>query len=322
MLLKMADKVNSSAVEPDDYDVLMGRGKRVFAWPGNIYFRQIVIKHKGVYRVAARARKVEIAKEVIQEIQTAGGRFLKEESDGSWVEIDYDRAVEKACQALREKEKPNPPKENPFSNKDNTLSLKNKILKKKILKRRPQSPEISSTSDDDADTRSSSTESKMESDENDSDDEESQGEQQSPVEVKIWNHAEMMDQLKAYKILNGHCAIPPRRDSTLSCWCTVQRQLRREIDSGYREATEEEKTRIKRMEDFGFCWDYGEWLWNRQFEEYKKYLASIRNKSPRETPLPDQPLLLWIQEQRRLSKSPEGLRLDRRERLLSIGVKL
>jgi hypothetical protein len=99
-------------------DVLMGRGKRVSEWPGNIYFRQVVNKHREPYHDAERSKKVYTAQAVIAAIHDIGGRFLKEESDGSWTEIEHPRSIEKTCQALREKEKPNPPMLDPFDGAD------------------------------------------------------------------------------------------------------------------------------------------------------------------------------------------------------------
>lgn len=42
----MAEKKPNNAVQLDvtEKDVLMGRGKRVSEWPGNIYFRQVGAK--------------------------------------------------------------------------------------------------------------------------------------------------------------------------------------------------------------------------------------------------------------------------------------
>lgn len=109
-------------------DVLMGRGKRVSEWPGNIHFRQVINRFRDDYSKAARSKKVEIAKQVMACIHEIGGRFLKENEDevtsnanssgGSsttWVVVEPARAVEKTCQALREKEKARTPDKNPFT---------------------------------------------------------------------------------------------------------------------------------------------------------------------------------------------------------------
>lgn len=95
-------------------DVLLGRGKRVSNWPGNIYFRQIVNKYRDAYNKAGRNHKNMVADLVRQQISANGGRFLHEVensakstatevADSWWTEVDYSRSVEKSCQALRER---------------------------------------------------------------------------------------------------------------------------------------------------------------------------------------------------------------------------
>ena len=100
--------------DTNERDVIMGRGKRVSEWPGNIYFRQVVNEHRDAYLLAFRTTKVTIALDVIDKIHKNGGRFMTETPDQRWVEVSQDRAIEKCCQALREKEKPNPPEGDPF----------------------------------------------------------------------------------------------------------------------------------------------------------------------------------------------------------------
>ena len=97
--------------------VLMGRGKRISEWPGNIYFRQIINKYRDEYNSSSRKNKVVVAKSVLDAIHAIGGRFLQQSRGDKWEEVDLDRAIEKACQALREKEKSRPPEISPFVGK-------------------------------------------------------------------------------------------------------------------------------------------------------------------------------------------------------------
>ncbi|KAL7574081.1 hypothetical protein ACA910_015658 [Epithemia clementina (nom. ined.)] len=128
------------AITPTERDVLMGRGKDISEWPGNIHFRLVVHLFRETYLRAARSDKVHIAAAVIKSIQTqpgGGGRFLEQQKRSfssrqttrleeqeqeqvdqpqqssvvcestafpgtGWVEIRHERAVEKCCQALRE----------------------------------------------------------------------------------------------------------------------------------------------------------------------------------------------------------------------------
>jgi cytochrome bd-type quinol oxidase subunit 1 len=77
-------------------DVLLGRGKRVSEWPGNIHFRQVVNRYREEYATAERANKVKIAAAVIAAVQNVGGRFVRE-AGRSWYVVTHDRAVEKTC---------------------------------------------------------------------------------------------------------------------------------------------------------------------------------------------------------------------------------
>ena len=93
----------------------MGRGKGISEWPGNIHFRQVVNKYRDEYNSSKRKEKVKVADRVLQDVQASGGKFRQQSANGDWDEVDYERAIEKACQALREKEKSRPPQASPFA---------------------------------------------------------------------------------------------------------------------------------------------------------------------------------------------------------------
>jgi hypothetical protein len=100
-------KVASSAgqVEPRSTDILLGRGNGVSIWKGNINFRHIVWKYRDEYRQAVRYQKGKIAEKVFEHISTLSppGRFLEMIEDDQFYIVDRERAIEKICQALREK---------------------------------------------------------------------------------------------------------------------------------------------------------------------------------------------------------------------------
>ena len=74
--------------------------------PGNLLFRSIIHRYKPTYASAPRNAKGSIAEKVIDEIGQLGGRFLEPQSDNkSFREVCRKRAVEKTCQALRERDK-------------------------------------------------------------------------------------------------------------------------------------------------------------------------------------------------------------------------
>lgn len=95
----------------NQYDVLTGRGSGPYEQPGNIHFREIVATRKIEYlSLNPRDSKMknQIAKEIIDEVRSKGGRFLRKiqvrnKDDGDLYEfVDEDTVMEKAKQALRQ----------------------------------------------------------------------------------------------------------------------------------------------------------------------------------------------------------------------------
>lgn len=100
-------------------DVLSGRGNGVAFYPGNIQFRTLVQEHKAAYLQAERDDKILWARTVIAKIQQMQppGRFLEKhagmEGRGEGLGVSMaggggkimspTKALEKTCQALREK---------------------------------------------------------------------------------------------------------------------------------------------------------------------------------------------------------------------------
>jgi hypothetical protein len=99
------DNDESQMTRCTEKDVLLGRGKRVSEWPGNIHFRQVVNRYREEYATAERANKVKIAAAVIAAVQNVGGRYLREGTCAAtgkraWYVVSHDRAVEKTCMLL------------------------------------------------------------------------------------------------------------------------------------------------------------------------------------------------------------------------------
>jgi hypothetical protein len=91
-------------------------GNGTATWEGNINFRKIIWQYRKQYQQVGRFQKTVVALHIFREIAKLQppGRFLdvfeKDLDDGTtYFEISKDRAVEKICQALREKtmKKPN-----------------------------------------------------------------------------------------------------------------------------------------------------------------------------------------------------------------------
>ena len=86
----------------NDNDVLCGRGGATNNHKGNTIFRELVVKHQPDYLKARKHEKKLIAQSIVDTIRQRGGRFLKRDLQGTWVEITNTKANEKTCQALRE----------------------------------------------------------------------------------------------------------------------------------------------------------------------------------------------------------------------------
>jgi len=83
-------------------DVLCGRGGRINAHIGNVQFRAMVCQRKEEYLSKKKLAKAHIAAEIVYHVRGLGGRFLKEDPDGSWWDVGDQKAIKKVGQALRE----------------------------------------------------------------------------------------------------------------------------------------------------------------------------------------------------------------------------
>ena len=338
----------------------MGRGKRISEWPGNIFFRQVVNKYRDEYNVCSRKGKVGVAKAVLDDIHAIGGRFLQQNKGDKWEEVDVDRAIEKACQALREKEKSHPPETSPFDGKNITKppkappsvrpasnprrpgrrsssadSNKKRNGAKQIAsaKKTKQSKDDKSTSTEEGkEELTSADESGSEEEpESDASSKEDESEAEDPG---MESYGQLPDErafplVEAFKEKYGHCAIPPYdclnpskdlEEKALANWCTAQRQLYREIQSKYRQETKGDTQRIKKLQKLDFCWDYEAWHWDQAFEALQQEME-LSSKS--KTGLSDE-ALDWIQEQRRRGKRalPPGYAAERTKKLKTVDVLL
>ncbi len=89
--------------EPNENDVLSGRGNNVNYHPGNLYFRHLVKELKIDYVAAMKQDKPVFSKSIVQIIRNGGGRFLKQDAKtGLWNDIGDKQALAKTRQALRE----------------------------------------------------------------------------------------------------------------------------------------------------------------------------------------------------------------------------
>lgn len=98
-------------VEINVNDVIFGRGNTVSKLQGNSQFRCLIWEYKRLYNQAANHEKAEIAQRVMDVIASCKppGRFLESTSNGAFFVVSKARAVEKCCQALRERKNTAPP---------------------------------------------------------------------------------------------------------------------------------------------------------------------------------------------------------------------
>lgn len=97
---------------PGNGDVLLGRGNGVNLSTGNAAFRVLVDTYSQVFARASSSRqKREVAEQIIREIESKGGRFLRrityKSDDGTlengWEVVEPKLAKAKALQALRDR---------------------------------------------------------------------------------------------------------------------------------------------------------------------------------------------------------------------------
>ena len=99
------NEIHKSLIIPTSNDVLNGRGKSIYAWQGNVFYRDLIKYYKLEYIVASPDEQKLIAQTIISTIRglTPPGRFLEmDKSSHTWCEIGDDKAMFKVRQALRE----------------------------------------------------------------------------------------------------------------------------------------------------------------------------------------------------------------------------
>lgn len=90
--------------EPEEGDVLCGRGENSFRHFGNYQFRQLIVQHANSYKMAATKKdKTQVVMLVADTIIARGGRFLVRSDDGKkWVDGGRKQGKVKAGHAFRD----------------------------------------------------------------------------------------------------------------------------------------------------------------------------------------------------------------------------
>ena len=95
--------------EPNDFDVLLGRGNHVNYRPGNVRFRKLAEEKSLAYASAnTQANKDAMAAQLIDEVTKHGGRFLRQvktlsaDDDDVWEEVTGKLVSTKVKQSMRD----------------------------------------------------------------------------------------------------------------------------------------------------------------------------------------------------------------------------
>ncbi|CAJ1967436.1 unnamed protein product [Cylindrotheca closterium] len=81
-----------------DKDVLFGHKRN---HTGNALMRKLVELQQEAYDLAPKAGKVKLAMKIVEQIQQSGGRFLRRDDEGDWVEVSSDKARDKVAHTFR-----------------------------------------------------------------------------------------------------------------------------------------------------------------------------------------------------------------------------
>jgi len=74
--------------DPQDSDVLCGRGGAALRHPGNQTYRRLVNLNKGLYTTCLKTEKLKISRSIVAAIREQQGRFLeKDANNGTWYDI-------------------------------------------------------------------------------------------------------------------------------------------------------------------------------------------------------------------------------------------
>lgn len=86
---------------PSKADILLGRSSQARSQAGNQRLSHLVAEHFQDYSTANKQRKTSLSDHVVGLIHESGGRFLKEDPDLGWIEVEDLAAREKVSHAFR-----------------------------------------------------------------------------------------------------------------------------------------------------------------------------------------------------------------------------
>mmetsp|Transcript_35127 Transcript_35127/g.85000 ORF Transcript_35127/g.85000 Transcript_35127/m.85000 type:complete len:685 (+) Transcript_35127:147-2201(+) len=95
------EEVVARLVLPNNIDVLLGRGRPLQKHYGNLNYHFLVEEYQAEHERSTKSEKTMMVKTILDKIRKYGGRFLKQDDVGFWVEIDDDTARAKISQTFR-----------------------------------------------------------------------------------------------------------------------------------------------------------------------------------------------------------------------------
>jgi hypothetical protein len=87
--------------EPNDHDILPGRGSNVNNNPGNVRFIELSREAMHKYETAEKGQKKAVSEKIVQQLRREGRRFIYRSGD-SWGIMDDKQAVAKTSSAIRD----------------------------------------------------------------------------------------------------------------------------------------------------------------------------------------------------------------------------
>jgi hypothetical protein len=87
---------------PRRQDCLLGKGRLIMKHPGNVDMRHFLEARLDRWESAGIKEKAGVSWEVVHEVKQNGGRFLKEDPNGWYVEVDDEVARQKVSIGFRD----------------------------------------------------------------------------------------------------------------------------------------------------------------------------------------------------------------------------
>lgn len=93
---------HNKLMKPGPFDVICARGKQAFNHPGNQYFRSLIAKATAKYsKVESKLQRSMIVTEIVDAVREKGNGFIRQTTQGEWIECSDVMCREKVGQHFR-----------------------------------------------------------------------------------------------------------------------------------------------------------------------------------------------------------------------------